>query len=126
LAHLVTVGAVVDAKLARRDGGEAAAPHNRLLAALPATELRRVLPHMQALSVEPKTVLQQASAPVEYVYFPTGGVLSITTALPEGVSVEAATVGDEGMLGIEAFLSPTRQAKRCCRSRMEPRSGSTP
>jgi CRP-like cAMP-binding protein len=38
------------------------------------------------------------------VYFPNGGVVSITTVLPDGTTVEAATVGDEGMLGIEAFL----------------------
>jgi CRP-like cAMP-binding protein len=38
------------------------------------------------------------------VYFPNGGVISITTALSDRTTVEAATVGDEGMLGIEAFL----------------------
>jgi CRP-like cAMP-binding protein len=38
------------------------------------------------------------------VYFPNGGVISITTVLQDGTSVEAATVGDEGMVGIEAFL----------------------
>jgi CRP-like cAMP-binding protein len=31
---------------------------------------------------------------------------SITTVLPDGTMVEAATVGDEGMLGIEAFFGP--------------------
>jgi CRP-like cAMP-binding protein len=39
------------------------------------------------------------------VYFPNGGVCSITTLLPDGTSVEAATVGDEGMLGLEAFFT---------------------
>jgi CRP-like cAMP-binding protein len=38
------------------------------------------------------------------VYFPNGGVISITTVLQDGTSVEAATVGDAGMVGIEAFL----------------------
>src|SRR5947208_5986205 len=38
-------------------------------------------------------------------YFLNGGVASITTALADGTMVEAATVGDEGMLGVEAFLS---------------------
>jgi CRP-like cAMP-binding protein len=33
-------------------------------------------------------------------------VFSITTVLPDGTMVEAATVGAEGMLGIEAFLTP--------------------
>jgi hypothetical protein len=39
------------------------------------------------------------------VYFKNGGVFSVTTVLPDGTSVEAAAIGDEGMLGIEAFLS---------------------
>lgn len=39
------------------------------------------------------------------MYFPNGGVCSITTVLSTGTMVEAATVGDEGMVGIEAFLS---------------------
>ena len=38
--------------------------------------------------------------------FPNGGVISITTPLSDGTTVEAATVGDEGMVGIEAFLRP--------------------
>ncbi len=42
---------------------------------------------------------------IRHVYFPNGGVASIITVLPDGVSVEAATVGDEGMVGIEAFFS---------------------
>jgi CRP-like cAMP-binding protein len=39
------------------------------------------------------------------VYFPNGGVVSITTVLSDGKAVAVAAVGDEGMLGIEAFLS---------------------
>ena len=39
------------------------------------------------------------------VYFLNGGVCSIMTVLSDGTMVEATTVGDEGMVGIEAFLS---------------------
>ena len=38
------------------------------------------------------------------VYFPKGGVATITTILADGTAVEAATVGDEGMVGLEAFF----------------------
>jgi len=38
------------------------------------------------------------------VYFLNSGVASITTLLSNGSMVETATVGDEGMLGIEAYL----------------------
>jgi CRP-like cAMP-binding protein len=49
-------------------------------------------------------VLYKHGEPIRQVYFPNGGVVSITTTLVDGTRVEAATVGDEGMLGIEAFL----------------------
>ena len=38
------------------------------------------------------------------MYFPNGGVVSITTLMNDGRLVEVATVGDEGMVGIEAYL----------------------
>jgi hypothetical protein len=38
------------------------------------------------------------------VYFPNGGVFSITNRMRDGALVEVATVGREGMLGIGVFL----------------------
>jgi CRP-like cAMP-binding protein len=49
-------------------------------------------------------VLHRPGEPLRAVYFLNGGVASIRTVLSDGTTVEAATVGDEGMLGIEAFL----------------------
>jgi CRP-like cAMP-binding protein len=53
-----------------------------------------------------KQVLHTAGQPIDAVYFLNGGVGSITTMLKDGTMVEAATVGDEGMVGMEAFLNP--------------------
>ena len=50
-------------------------------------------------------MLQKQGAEIRHVYFPNGGVVSITTVLLTGAMIEATTVGDEGMAGIEAFLS---------------------
>jgi YD repeat-containing protein len=79
-------------------------PKNRLLAALPATDFRRLAPRLTTVSIRTKQVLHPRGQPHRYVYFPNGGVVSITTALSDGTVMEAATVGDEGMVGIEAFL----------------------
>jgi len=51
-----------------------------------------------------RQVLHKNGEPLRAVYFLNGGVASITTVLSDGTAVEAATVGDEGMLGVEAFL----------------------
>lgn len=79
-------------------------PKNRLLAALPADDLRRLQPFLKTVPIRHKQVLQKNGEPIEAVYFLNGGVASITTVLLDGTMVEAATVGDEGMLGFEAFL----------------------
>src|SRR5438477_5021643 len=80
-------------------------PKNRLLAALPADDFNRLRMLLTTVPVRVKQVLQKNGEPIRAVYFLNGGVASITTALADGTMVEAATVGDEGMLGVEAFLS---------------------
>ncbi len=80
-------------------------PKNRLLAALPADDFNRLRPLLKTVPLVLKQVLHKQGEPIRHVYFPNGGVVSITTVLSSGTQVEAATVGDEGMLGIEAFLS---------------------
>src|SRR5579862_9490638 len=79
-------------------------PKNRLLAALPAEDFRRLLPYLRTVPIRVRQVLHKNGEPLQAVYFPNGGVVSITTVLMDGTAVEAATVGDEGMLGVEAFL----------------------
>ena len=79
---------------------------NLLLEALSEADYERLRPDLRVITVQAKQIVQGAGDPVEYVYFPMGGVFSITTVLPDGTNVEAATVGAEGMVGIEAFLGP--------------------
>src|SRR4051812_2388414 len=79
-------------------------PRNRLLAALPRTDYDRLAPDLKFLPTRPRQILQRAGEPIRHVFFPEGGVFSITTVLPEGMMVEATTVGDEGMCGVEAFF----------------------
>lgn len=78
---------------------------NRILAALSEPEARRLSSHLQEVSFPEKHVLQRAGDRVRLVYFPTGGVFSITAVLPDGALVESATIGDEGIVGIEPFLT---------------------
>jgi CRP-like cAMP-binding protein len=80
-------------------------PKNRLLARLPVADFNRLRPHLTTIPVHAREVFHTAGEPFHRVYFLNGGVGSITTTLSDGAVVEVATVGDEGMLGIEAFLS---------------------
>ena len=49
-------------------------------------------------------ILQAHRVRIKDVYFPNGGVFSITNEMGDGELVEVATVGLEGMLGIGLFM----------------------
>jgi hypothetical protein len=50
---------------------------NELLAALGPADLAALGPHLRSVSWEPDDLLQEAEAPVEQVYFPFSGVISL-------------------------------------------------
>jgi len=79
-------------------------PKNRLLAALPAEDFARIAPHLKNVPLNVKAVLLKRGAPIRHVFFPNGGVCSVTAMMKNGMAVEVATVGDEGMIGIAAFF----------------------
>jgi len=83
---------------------DGSALHNRLLAALPRADYDRLMPHVRMVAVVTGDTLQGHRARVKDVYFPNGGVYSVTTEMHDGAQVEVATVGREGMLGIGVFL----------------------
>lgn len=78
--------------------------HNRLLAALPDADYARIRPHLRLNTAVVGRTLHQHGTPVSDVYFPNGGVFSVTNEMRGGGLVEVATVGREGMLGIGLFL----------------------
>jgi len=79
-------------------------PKNRLLSALPAADFARIVPHLTTVPLSVKAVLLKRGAPIRHVYFPNGGVCSVTAMMSDGMAVEVATVGDEGMVGMAAFF----------------------
>jgi CRP-like cAMP-binding protein len=78
--------------------------HNRLLARLPLGEYERILPSIRMTTVAVGEALQSHRVRIKDVYFPNGGVFSVTTEMRDGALVEVATVGREGMLGIGVFF----------------------
>jgi CRP-like cAMP-binding protein len=79
-------------------------PKNRLLAALPDDDFDRIRPHLKTVPLDVKAVLLKRGAPIRHVFFPNGGVCSVTAMMTNGAAVEVATVGDEGLIGIAAFF----------------------
>jgi CRP-like cAMP-binding protein len=83
-------------------------PKNRLLACLPAADFQRLRPHLATRPAAVKQVLHPFNEPLSEVFFPNGGVVSVTAVMANGAMVEIATVGDEGLLGIDVLFGDDR------------------
>lgn len=79
-------------------------PRNKILAALPAEEYERVLPHLKPVSLPLGEVLYETESRIRYVYFVDTGVVSLVTHMEEGSGVEVGLVGSEGMVGLPVPL----------------------
>lgn len=84
---------------------EASIKRNRLLNAIPKSELPQLLPDMERIALYPRQVLYRQGAQLEFVHFPLDGVLSMIATTQEGETVEVATVGNEGVIGVIPILS---------------------
>jgi CRP-like cAMP-binding protein len=77
---------------------------NRLLASLPQSEFDALAPDLHGVHIEHKQWISRPEEQIEYVYFPRGAVISILAPMADGQSVEGATVGLEGLVGLAVFL----------------------
>lgn len=88
----------------RGDSGDEPARRNKILAALPDRELRRLLSGADAVSLDFGQVLQQPGELKRYVYFPTDAFISQIASLSGVRRIEVGLVGAEGMIGCSLFL----------------------
>src|SRR5262245_61347273 len=77
---------------------------NRLLAELSLADLELILPHLSNIRLDKGAVLQDVQSPVDRVWFPFAGHISLLTPMRNGASVETAMVGREG--AVNAFAGP--------------------
>lgn len=80
---------------------------NRLLAKLTAEELDKLRPHMETVELPLEFTLIAPNEPIEHCYFPTTLLGSLVTILEDGFTVEAGTIGREGMSGVPVLLNAT-------------------
>jgi CRP-like cAMP-binding protein len=88
-----------------RNRGPLATSQNRLLAALPLDDHKRVASSLEVVRLKLKQLLHKPGEQVDYVYFPGGGFCSVVTVLADGSMVEVATIGREGMVGLSPAMS---------------------
>lgn len=73
---------------------------NRLLGALPEPDFERLKGQLRTRDGQQKYVLAESGDPINEVYFPVDAVVSVLTRMDDGASVELATVGNEGLVGV--------------------------
>ena len=89
-----------------------APPANRLLEALPRSDLRRMLAGFETVELAFADVLYTPGERLSQVYFPTTSFISLIMPVNSSASIEVGLVGNEGMFGIPLALgvdvSPVR------------------
>ncbi|MBI1649069.1 Crp/Fnr family transcriptional regulator [Hyphomicrobium sulfonivorans] len=77
---------------------------NSLLAAIPARELETLARKLTPVPLDYKTILIDDEDPLDYVYFPSSGIISVLAVYADGNTAELATIGREGNSGFQEML----------------------
>ena len=77
---------------------------NQLLAALPGKEYKRLIPHLETVRLPFMEVIYESGAPIEHVYFPNEGLISLLVVMEDETPREVGLIGNEGMLGTAVAL----------------------
>jgi hypothetical protein len=89
---------------------------NRLLRRLGADDIAWLLPHLKKVAMTRDAVLHRAREPIEQVYFPLSGMISVLAMMRTGEAIETAVVGREGgSVHRWEAMAQSRPVKRCFR-----------
>ena len=77
---------------------------NAILNTLSESQLAQLLPRLKIVELELGHVLYEPEQTIDYVYFPTAGIISLLALFEDGDTVEAGVIGAEGMLGTPVVL----------------------
>jgi hypothetical protein len=67
--------------------------NNHLLASLSSEHRRLLFPHLERVDLPLRFVVEETGRPVEHVYFPATGIISVVAYLDKNHQAEAGTVG---------------------------------
>lgn len=78
---------------------------NLLLDGLPPESQASLRPLLEPVALAQGARLHEAGRPLRNVYFPATAVVSIVSSMEDGASAEVAMVGNEGVVGVAAFMT---------------------
>jgi CRP-like cAMP-binding protein len=86
---------------------------NQLLASISPSDLGALAEHFQEISLKVPRAIYEAGAQIDYLYFPTSGLLSVVSNMSNGSTIEVAAVGKDGAIGANVLLGQERHSHRC-------------
>jgi CRP-like cAMP-binding protein len=87
-------------------------PRNRLLLALPSSDLQQLMPELEQIRCERAQVLMDADSPLDHVFFPDSGIVSAVAVYADGSIIEMATIGREGCTAVQAVFGAESSSVR--------------
>jgi len=82
---------------------------NRILAALPREDFKRLAPHLTASRLTYKLSVYEADERIDKVCFPDSGVCSVMAVMRAGAAAEVGTIGNEGVTGVALYFGDTSE-----------------
>ena len=79
-------------------------PRNQLLAAMSATDLALLRPHLQPVTMPLLKDMERPNRRIETVYFMETGIASVVAVQPDETRVEVGLIGREGMSATAVVL----------------------
>jgi CRP-like cAMP-binding protein len=87
-------------------------PRNRLLRALPPADLGQLMPELEHIRCHREQILMDADSPLDHVFFPDSGVVSVVAVYANGSIIEMANIGREGCSSVQAIFGADRSSVR--------------
>src|SRR5271163_533086 len=87
-------------------------PRNRLLLALPSSNLKQLMPELEQIRCRREQVLMEVDSSLDHMFFPDIGVISVVAVYANGSIIEMATVGREGCTAVQAVLGAKSSSVR--------------
>ncbi|MGK7951020.1 MAG: cyclic nucleotide-binding domain-containing protein [Xenococcaceae cyanobacterium] len=78
--------------------------NNYILSALPSQVYQSLSDRFESVQLSLGEILIEANRKAESLYFPIKGVISLVSAMQDGLTTEVGLIGKEGMVGIPQFL----------------------
>src|SRR5471030_2405109 len=70
------------------------------------------MPELEHVRCQSEQVLMDADSPLDHVFFPDSGVVSVVAVYADGSIIEMATIGREGCSGVQAALGAKSSSAR--------------